>query len=73
MPMATRGLQAKWGDDATALQYLMEHGWTVRHNGLLCRPTDRGHSEIGEDEWSAVDYLHDEWDYDYIQHPDDDR
>jgi hypothetical protein len=71
MPGATQALQDKWGDDGKALEYLTERGWTIRGNGLLCRPTDRPRSEIGEDEWSAVDYLHDEWDYDYIPHPDE--
>ena len=73
MPTGDPKLHAKWRDDGNALRFLKELGWIEKHNGLLCRPMDRPHSEIGEVAWEAVTYLRDEWDYDYIPHPDDDR
>jgi hypothetical protein len=70
MPQATETLRQKWGGDQgvgpdKATAYLETHGWTMTE-GLWRLPSDRPNSEIGDDEYEALQFLIDEWDYDFI-------
>jgi len=77
MPSASTAPREKWGGqygicEDKATEFLKERGWTMSGNGLWTCPADRCQSELGDDEWEALQFLIDEWDHDFIPHPDDD-
>ena len=71
MPQATKTMREKWGGDQgvgpdKAMAYLETCGWTLNEHGLWKLPSDRQTAEIGDDEFEALQFLIDEWDYDFI-------
>lgn len=65
MPQATPDLRARWADDSTALGHL--HGRYLVGRGGVIQPL------VGtvptSDDYSAIDYLIQEWDYGYNEIP----
>jgi hypothetical protein len=62
MPQSSSELRAKWETDVKAEACLLKFGnFTIRRGLILAKdgykPTDT--------EWSAIQYLIEEWDYDY--------
>ena len=49
-------------DDAQAVAFLQERGIREIRNGILSIPRDRVPTD---DEWEAIDYLTNDWDFDY--------
>lgn len=67
MPQATDKLRQLWNgndgvDDVMATQYLQSRGFIFSRGGVIVAPVDH---EFNEKDYSAIDYMRDEWDYDY--------
>lgn len=60
MPSGPAHLHERWGDDEAAWGYLRARGYTQRA-GNISPPPGRG--VCMDEEASALDYLHLEWDY----------
>ena len=52
-----------WDSMENAWSFLKSRGWTGERDGLLKAPLGKPHLQISEKEYSAVDYLCDEWDW----------
>lgn len=68
MPQASDEIRAPWhneeaGYDDGAWKLLQSKGW-IEQKFTLRHPYDDP-EKISEDEWGAVQYLIDEWDWDY--------
>lgn len=74
MPQASDGqrdLMAKWFPEASApgiddwpvIQFLEAHGYTFTRGGMIEKPTP-SHT-VSMFEWECLNFLCDEWDYDY--------
>jgi len=66
IPQATDELRAKWGGDMgvgedKAMKFLAERGWREIGNGMMLAPP----GERTQDEWEALDFLCQEWDFGY--------
>lgn len=69
MPQASSELRAKWGGiggvcEDKAVKFLHDKGWT-EHKFIMYRPSGKAANDISEDEWGALQFLIDEWDYGY--------
>ncbi len=65
MPQATTELQNRWGGlngigDDKAIAFLEGRGFRMEH---FCWKRPHPGYEISEEEWSAIDFLIQEWDY----------
>ena len=72
MPQATDEVRKPWhndeaGYDDGAWKFLKSKGW-IEQKFTLRHPYARG-KDIPDDEWGAVCYLLDEWDWDYNSEP----
>ena len=62
MPQASADLQAEWpGMDKEAIKYLQDRGWRLNRRWQWIKPHPS--HEPAEREWSAIEYLIDEWDF----------
>lgn len=62
MPQGPAHLHVQFGDDGTAWNYLKRLGFT--NNKGMIHPPYRSYS-ISEEEWDAITYLAQEWDWDF--------
>jgi hypothetical protein len=60
---------ASWESMEDAWGYLKSQGWTEAANGVLKAPPKKLHKHITSKEYEAVDYLCDEWDWDFFGVP----
>lgn len=65
MPQASDEVRAPWhgadeGGDIAAWTFLKLHGWTEKRFHLFA---NKGPALVTDKEWSAVEYLCDEWDW----------
>lgn len=70
MPSATKELQDEWVEDNLAVRFLEGRGFKLTSRWTWVEP--EGHEATAE-EWRAIDYLFQEWDFgglDRIDHPD---
>ena len=63
MPQTSEKLRAKWKTDWKAEEFLQDHFTSER--GLICRRSS-GY-EPTDEEFSAIQYLCEEWDYEYSE------
>lgn len=67
MPQATDKLRIAWNDDdgiddVKATRYLQERGFIFTRGGMIVASFDH---EFNEKDYSAIDYMFQEWDYGY--------
>lgn len=69
MPMATEEQRAEWGGsdgigEEKAWSFLEQRGWQEVGNGFMrpSKPVD----QITDQEWDALSFLIDEWDFGYL-------
>lgn len=62
MPTASEAAPTSWENMQDAWAYLKLMGWTEKV-GFLRAPPGKTHKYISAKEYSAVDYLCDEWDW----------
>lgn len=67
MPQATRELQERWQHneymDRIAIKHLLDRGYGIAL-GIVVKPSTVGSDfEPTEEDYSAIDYLCQEWDY----------
>lgn len=75
MPQATDKLRNLWNDDdgvddVKATRHLQERGFIFTRGGMIVASVDH---EFTEKDYSAIDYMFQEWDYGYdpkIRHKD---
>lgn len=70
MPSTSQELLDKWGGEQgvgedKALNFLISKGWKEEGNGFMVRPEGKSEADISEEEWEALQFLHEEWDFGY--------
>lgn len=62
MPQASKELRDEWpGWDTQAINHLRDRGYRLTRSADWVSPP--GNHEVTERDWSAIQYLIDEWDY----------
>lgn len=62
MPQASDELRKKWGiDDGKATKFLKDAGFILNRDWSWTSP--KPENEITEDEWGAISFMIQEWDY----------